>query len=305
MKTTTFVPVTDRTDAIGVREAVSGRTPWELAKDSFLRYRFADGFSFARAMAFQVVLALFPGMIFIVGLAVRAGEGRLRTLLREAITSLAPGPAGETFLVAFEQGSDAGRGNDLAIILGGAAAVVAGVSAIAQLQRGGSRIYGVLGDRSTLRRYGLATALTLSFGLLLAGAFLLIALGSSVGGAFRDDVIESWVWARWPLGMVVLTVALTALFKLAPNRSQPRLRWLMPGLAVAAAGFVLVSAGLSMYLNASVAFGQTYGPLAGILGVMLWSFFASVAIFYGLAVSAQLEALSAGVTEPVGDQEAA
>lgn len=305
MKTTTFVPVTDRTDAIGVREAVSGRTPWELAKDSFLRYRFADGFSFARAMAFQVVLALFPGMIFIVGLAVRAGEGRLRTLLREAITSLAPGPAGETFLVAFEQGSDAGRGNDLAVILGGAAAVVAGVSAIAQLQRGGSRIYGVLGDRSTLRRYGLATALTLSFGLLLAGAFLLIALGSSVGGAFRDDVIESWVWARWPLGMVVLTVALTALFKLAPNRSQPRLRWLMPGLAVAAAGFVLVSAGLSMYLNASVAFGQTYGPLAGILGVMLWSFFASVAIFYGLAVSAQLEALSAGVTEPVGDQEAA
>lgn len=305
MKTTTFVPVTDRTDAIGVREAVSGRTPWELAKDSFLRYRFADGFSFARAMAFQVVLALFPGMIFIVGLAVRAGEGRLRTLLREAITSLAPGPAGETFLVAFEQGSDAGRDNDLAIILGGAAAVVAGVSAIAQLQRGGSRIYGVLGDRSTLRRYGLATALTLSFGLLLAGGFLLIALGWNVGGAFRGDVIESWVWARWPLGMVVLTVALTALFKLAPNRSQPRLRWLVPGLAVAAAGFGLVSAGLSMYLNASVSFGQTYGPLAGILGVMLWSFLTSVAIFYGLAVSAQLEALGAGVTEPVGDQEAA
>jgi len=303
MKTTTYVPVTERRDAIGVREALSGHSPWELAKDSFLRYRYADGFSFARAMAFQMVLALIPGMIFVVGLAVRVGEGRLRTLLREAITSLAPGPAGQTFLIAFEQGSEAGRGNTVAIVLGGGAAVVAAVSAIAQLQRGGSRIYGVLGDRSTLRRYGLATALTLTVGLLLTGSFLLIALGPTVGGAFRDDVIENWVWARWPLGIVVLTVALTVMFKLAPNRPQPPNRWLMPGLGVAAAGCLLVSTGLSAYLNASVSFGETYGPLAGILGVMLWSFLASIAIFYGLAVSAQLEALSAGVTDPVAEPE--
>jgi YihY family inner membrane protein len=303
MKTATYVPVTERRAAIGVREALSGQSPWELAKDSFLRYRYSDGFSFARSMAFQMVLALIPGMIFVVGLAVRVGEGRLRTLLREAITSLAPGPAGQTFLIAFEQGSEAGRGNDVAIILGGGAAVLGAVSAIAQLQRGGSRIYGVLGDRSTVRRYGLATALTLTFGLLLTGAFLLIALGPTVGGAFQDNVIESWVWARWPLGTVVLAVALTAMFKLAPNRSQPPISWLMPGLGVAAAGCLLVSAGLSAYLNASVAFGETYGPLAGVLGVMLWSFLASIAIFYGLAVSAQLEALSAGVTDPVTEPE--
>lgn len=303
MKTTTYVPVTDRRAAFGVREAFSKQSPWELAKDAFLRYRYADGFSFARAMAFQMVLALIPGMIFVVGLAVRLGEGRLRTLLREAITSLAPGPAGETFLIAFEQGSEAGRGNDIAIILGGGAAVVAAVSAIAQLQRGGSRIYGVLGDRSTMRRYGLATALTLTFGMLLAGAFLLIALGPTLGGAFRDDVIENWVWARWPLGILVLTVALTAMFKLAPNRPQPPISWLLPGLGVGAAGCLLVSAGLSAYLNASVSFGETYGPLAGVLGVMLWSFLASIAIFYGLAVSAQLESLNAGVTDPVAEPE--
>lgn len=303
MKTATYVPVTGRRAAIGLREALTGNSPWELAKDSFLRYRYGDGFSFARSMAFQMVLAMIPGMIFVVGLAVRLGEGRLRTLLREATTSLAPGPAGQTFLIAFEQGSEAGRGNDVAIILGGGAAVLGAVSAIAQLQRGGSRIYGVLGDRPTLRRYGLATAVTLTFGLLLTGAFLLIALGSTVGGAFRDDVIENWVWVRWPLGIVVLIVALTAMFKLAPNRSQPPIRWLVPGVVVAAAGCILVSAGLSAYLNASVTFGETYGPLAGILGVMLWSFLASIAIFYGLAVSAQLEALSAWVTDPATDPE--
>jgi YihY family inner membrane protein len=301
MKTTTYVPPTNRMDSVGVRETLSGQSGWQLAKDSFLRYRYADGFSFARSMAFQMVLTLIPGVIFVVALAVRSGEGRLRTLLREAITSLAPGPAGETLLIAFEQGSDAGRGNDLAILLGGAAALVAAVSAMAQLQRGGSRIYGVLTDRPTLGRYGLATALTLTGGVLLAGGFLAIALGSTVGGAFPSNVLESWVWARWPLGIVGLMLALTASFKLAPNRSQPPLRWLIPGSVIATVGTVAVSAGLSVFLNASVAFGETYGPLAGVLGVMLWALFASIAIFYGLAVSAQLEALHAGVTEPVGD----
>lgn len=303
MSTTTYVPPANGSDTIGVREVLQRQSFWKLAKDAFLRYRYADGFSFARSMAFQVVLALIPGLIFVVALAVRAGEGRLQTLLREAITSLAPGPAGDTFLIAFEQGSAAGYGNNLAIVVGGAAALVAAVSGIAQLQRGGSRIYGVLSDRSTVGRYGLATALTLTVGLLLTGGFLLIALGSSVGGAFRDDVIENWVWGRWPLGIIGLTLALTVLFKLAPNRTQPRIRWLLPGSVVAVAGCVLVSAGLSQYLNASVAFGETYGPLAGFLGVMLWAFFASVAIFYGLAVSAQLEALRSGVSDPVGEPE--
>lgn len=301
MKTTTYVPPTSRLDDAGAWETISGQSPWQLAKDSFLRYRYADGFSFARSMAFQMVLTLIPGLIFVVALAVRSGEGRLRTLLREAITSLAPGPAGETLLIAFERGSDAGRGNDLAIVLGGAAALVAAVSAMAQLQRGGSRIYGVLSDRPTVGRYGLATALTLTGGVLLAGGFLLIALGSTVGGAFADSLVESWVWARWPLGIVGLVLALTALFKLAPNRSQPRVPWLIPGSVIATVGTVAVSSGLSIYLNASVSFGETYGPLAGVLGVMLWAFLASIAIFYGLAVSAQLEALRAGVTEPVGD----
>jgi len=302
MSTAKFVPPTAGADNEGVREALAESSIGELLKDAFIRFRFADGFSFARSMAFQVVLALIPGVIFVVALAVRIGEGRLQSLLREAVTSLAPGPAGETLIIAFQQGSDAGRANLIAMILGGSAAIISGVAAMAQLQRGSSRIYGVLGDRPTLHRYGLATALTLTTGLLLAGAFLLIVFGSSIGGAAQGGLIDTWAWARWPLGAIALILGLAGLFKKAPNRQQASFAWLALGGSIAAMGWLAVSIGLSMFLNASTTFGQTYGPLAGFIGVMLWAFLSSIAVFYGLAVAAQLEAVRAGVSSPIDDR---
>jgi uncharacterized BrkB/YihY/UPF0761 family membrane protein len=67
-------------------------------------------------------------------------------------------------------------------------------------------------------------------------------------------------------------------------------------------GWLVVSIGLSLFLNASTTFGQTYGPLAGFIGVMLWAFLSSIVVFYGLAVAAQLEAVRAGVLSPTEDR---
>lgn len=302
MSTAKFVPPTAGTDDGGVREALAESSIGELMKNAFIRFRYADGFSFARSMAFQVVLALIPGVIFVVALAVRVGEGRLQSLLRDAVTSLAPGPASETLLIAFQQGSDAGRANLIAMLLGGGAAIFSAVAAMAQLQRGSSRIYGVLGDRTTFHRYGLATVLTLTTGALLAGAFLLIVFGSSLGGTAQSGLIETWAWARWPLGTIALILGLAGLFKKAPNRPQAGFPWLALGGSIAAVGWLAVSIGLSLFLNASRTFGQTYGPLAGFIGVMLWAFLSSIAVFYGLAVAAQLEAVRAGVSSPIDDR---
>lgn len=301
MSTASYVPPTKGTSTKEVKEAISAASTGKILKDAFLRFRYADGFSFARAMAFQIVLTVIPGMIFVVALAVRLGEGSMQSLLRESATSLAPGPASEIFLRALEQGSSAGRANLIAIVAGGLAALIAGVTGMSQLQRGASRIYGVLGDRTTVRRYGLATGLTLSAGALLSGAFLLIVLGSNLVGALQEDVAGVWAWARWPIGIAALTLGLAGLFKLAPNRPQPAFSWLTLGSGVAVVGWLLVSLALSIYLNASTTFGETYGPLAGFIGVMLWAQLSSIAIFYGLAVAAQVESERAGVTSPTSD----
>lgn len=301
MSTASHVPPTRGSSTKEVKKTIAAIPTGEILKDAFLRFRYADGFSFARAMGFQIVLTLIPGMIFVVALTVRLGEGRMQSLLREGATTLAPGPAGEIFLRALEQGSSAGRGNLIAIVAGGLAALISGVTGMSQLQRGASRIYGVLGDRATIRRYALATGLTLTAGALVSSAFLLIVLGSSLVGALQDDVAGVWAWARWPLGVTALTLGLAGLFKVAPNRPQPAFSWLTLGGGVAVVGWLLVSIALSLYLNASTAFGETYGPLAGFIGVMLWALMSSIVIFYGLAVAAQVESERAGITSPTSE----
>jgi uncharacterized BrkB/YihY/UPF0761 family membrane protein len=61
---------------------------------------------------------------------------------------------------------------------------------------------------------------------------------------------------------------------------------------------LLVTGGLAAYVHVSPSFGSTYGPLAGIVALLLWSLLSAMAFFYGVAVCAQLEALRAGEHEP-------
>lgn len=305
MSTVTKVPETrDLNGDDAVETLRSAQLPRLLGK-SFVRFRYGDGFSFARSLAFQVVMTLIPGVIFTVALAAALGEGRLREILRTMIEALAPGPAGQIFLQAFQQGAEAGsQGDMIAVVAGGAAMLIAAVTATAQIQRGASRIYGIDADRPTLRRYGLATVLTLTAGAMLTVAFVLITLGGSIRGYFSDELAKMWVWFRWPVGLLALTLGLAGLMRFAPNRRQPRVTWLVTGGLVGAVGWVIVSVGLAFYLNASGTFGETYGPLAGVIGLALWAQLSAIAILYGVAVAAELEAERAGVAEPREDESA-
>ena len=65
---------------------------------------------------------------------------------------------------------------------------------------------------------------------------------------------------------------------------------------------MIVTAGLGLFFALSKSFGQTYGPLAGIVALLLWSLLSAVAVLYGGAVAAQLEAVRAGARKPQ-DQE--
>jgi uncharacterized BrkB/YihY/UPF0761 family membrane protein len=60
---------------------------------------------------------------------------------------------------------------------------------------------------------------------------------------------------------------------------------------------------LTVYVDATENFGATYGPIAGTIGILLWTFLTSLALFFGLAFAAQLEAVRAGVDRPRVDRE--
>jgi len=100
----------------------------------------------------------------------------------------------------------------------------------------------------------------------------------------------------------VLTVSL--LFRYAPRRRQPGLSWLLVGAGLATALWWLASLLLAAYATESRDFGTTYGPLTGVMALLLWANLTGIALFVGVAFAAQLEAARVGVSGPaVVDQD--
>jgi hypothetical protein len=124
MSTATLVPETyelEGDDALRTLR-VTGR--WRLVKDSFRRFRYADGFSHSRALAFQVTLSLLPATIAVVGLATLVHADHFRNVLGQMATRLAPGPAGGVIVAAFRHGQHAASGGALTALLLGLVAAL-------------------------------------------------------------------------------------------------------------------------------------------------------------------------------------
>jgi uncharacterized BrkB/YihY/UPF0761 family membrane protein len=89
MSTAAAVPTThdlEGDDAIETLRSVGLR---ELARDALLRFRLADGFSHARALAFQITLTLLPAVIAVVGLARVLDQRDFSHVLTQTIQDLA------------------------------------------------------------------------------------------------------------------------------------------------------------------------------------------------------------------------
>ena len=271
-----------------------------LVRDAFKRMRWADGFSHARSVAFLLSLLFIEGVIALVGLASVLSSGGLSDAIVRGLKTAVPGPAGSVLTEAVAQAHRAGTGTRfVALWLGVAAAVVTGTTLLGQFERGMNRVYGVEKDRPSVRKYANAFLLLCSAGLLAGLGFACIALGRAVGAAFGNDAWATvWNVARWPVGLVLIMASIALIFARAPRRHQPGWSWLAFGAFLAMALWAAVTLGLDLFFSVSSTFGQTYGPLAGIVALLLWSYASAMAVFFGVAVSAQLEAVRAGVPAP-------
>ncbi len=278
-----------------------------LVLDSVARFRAADGFSHSRALAYQVMLTLLPFVIAVVGLAKALEVDELRQLITETVDRLAPGPAGQLFTEAVRQGTRSAAGGGVAaLLLGALAALASATLAMGQIERGANRLYGVEQDRPTTQKYWNGFVLACTAGILTVVAFVLILAGSDVAKATGLSGVLRGLWTllRWPLSIGFVVVAFALLFRAAPRRQQPSWSWLAVGSGVSVLLWFIFTGALAFYLDASAGtFGRTYGPLTGIIAILLWTFLTSLALYLGLAFAAQLEAVRAGVERPRVDRE--
>ena len=309
--TATEVPVTtdmdgDELDAEDAWHTVRSHGLRALTVESFLRFRFGDGFSNSRALALQMALSLLPFLLALTGLAADIDDGRIGEVITATVSTLAPGAGGgEVIGRALPSGGTGDEAGEIALGFGLAFALIAMTTATAQVERGANRIYGIRRDRPALRKYGRAGVLTAALAVPVGLGFLLLVAGGPLGEA----MVQTYGWStsqkrwwdvlRWPIGLVSTTLTVAVLLDHSPRRRQPALSWLALGAAVAVVLTMLSSGLLALYVHYSGSFGSVYGPLAGVMALLLWCYLSAAALLAGTAVAAQLEGLRAGLTQPV------
>lgn len=278
-----------------------------LLATGFIRFRYGDGFSHARAFALQLALAAVPLVIAGAGLATALGAESFAEVVARTVVAISPGSSD-----ALVQQTIGGGGNDegseraeVVVVLGLLTAFAAATSAFAQLERGANRIYGTSRDRPALRKYGRAGLLTATAGVAMAVGLLLIVAGEPFGEAMEqvyhwgDAGEEVWDAVRWPIGLLALVVAVTALLRYSPRRRQPGLSWLAVGAVVTVLAWLAGSGLLALYVVLAAGFDETYGPLTAVMALLLWANITGIALLAGVALAAQLEAVRAGYGDPL------
>ncbi|MHA6783294.1 YihY/virulence factor BrkB family protein [Pseudonocardia saturnea] len=272
---------------------------WSIWTEALARFRYGDGFSHSRALGLQLCLAFIPLVIALVGLSGQLATERIGQVLRLTLVALSPGATDELLrrTLARPLGAD-DDGGEFALWFGLIAAVVTLTTAMGQVERGANRIYGVQRDRPSRHKYGRAVVMTFAAGLPAMLGFGLLISGSAFGDAVEqvygldDDLVTA---VALPVGVVLLLGAITTMLRRAPRRRQPGRTWLSLGAVVALVLWLGFTGLLVGYVSASGGFGAVYGPLTGVIALLLWAQLTSIAIFFGLALAAQLEALRAGL----------
>ncbi len=113
---------------------------------------------------------------------------------------------------------------------------------------------------------------------------------------------------RWPLLLAGYIAALTVIYRFGPCRQRARWRWVTPGAIFAAVLSLTVSFLFSWYLSNFVR-TDSYGPLAAMMGFLLWTWLSVQVILMGAELNAEIEHQTAvdtttGLPLPMGERGA-
>jgi membrane protein len=234
----------------------------------------------AAGMAFYWFLAVFPALIAAVGVIDLAGLGpQVLDSINQSIGTTIPGGAGELLTTAIETASSASRGTSLlAATIGIVLALYSATAGMVALQEGLDVAYDVPQSRKFFKKRAVALLLVVATGVM----------GGLSGPLFASNGVI-WSVLGW-LVLIVSVITLLAIFYyIGPNREKPNWKWVSPGGLLGAFIFLMTSGAFSVYVGNFAKYGETYGPLAGVVILLFWLYLTGIAIMLGGEVNAELE----------------
>ena len=266
----------------------------------------------AAGVAFYAMLAIFPAIIAVVTVYGMVADP---DQVESQITEFAKGlPSGADTLLT-EQLRNVTSSADRTLSIGLAASLLAVLwsasGGVQGLVKGLNMVYDERETRGFFKLRGLSLLLTLGAIVVAVVALALIAVfpGFVDGlGLGRAGELAASI-GRWVVLALLMLAALAVVYRFAPDRANPRWRWVSWGAVVALVLWLLGSFGFSYYVDNFGKYNQTYGALAAVIILLLWLFLSAFVVLLGAELDAETERQTArdttpGPSRPLGERDA-
>ena len=241
---------------------------------------------YAANASFFMVLAVFPGLLLLLGLlrytpleVERLGE-MLAGFLPEA---LAEG-AEELILLTYDNTSGITLGLSVVTTIWSAGrgiyGMIAGLNAVYELEE--TRGYVQIRFLSVIYTFAFLLVLILTLGLHVFGTRLLTLLHRASHPALR--MVLEVIDLRFFLLLLLQSVVFTVLYMVLPN-GKNRFGDSLPGALLASSGWLVFSDLYSIYVDHFAHLSNVYGSVYAVALSMLWLYFCMAIVFYGGALN--------------------
>ncbi len=299
----------DESGAARAGEPAAAETPTELSSGSWLAAakrsvkEFQDDALTDRAatLTYYGVLAIFPGLLFLVSLLGLLGR-RLTQPLISNLATAAPGAVRQTMLTAVTHLQRGHAAAGLLAIVGMAAALWSASSYTAAFMRASNAIYDVPEGRPVWKTLPIRLAVTLALMVLLVASVLIVVLtgglAQRVGNVLGigSTAVTVWDIAKWPVLLILVSLMLALLYWASPNAKRG-FRWVSPGGLIAVVLWLIASGLFTVYVANFGHYNKIYGSLATVIIFFVWLWISNIAVLFGAEFNAELErgrAMAAG-----------
>jgi len=272
--------------------ALGGLSVGELAKRVYARIWQDEILDRAAELSYYFAFALVPTLLFVTTLLGLLPLPDLMPQLIGYVDRVLPGDAASLLKKTLGEVVSGASGRLLSIgVLGALLGASSGMLSIMKALNAAS---GIVDDRTWWWKRLIALALTIVFSLFTLTTMLLFVFGGRLGEAVADWIGVgpamrlTWKLLQWPLVIIPGLTGLSLVYYLAPAKHR-RWAWITPGSAFALASWLLMSLGLRFYVGQFVDYNATYGSIGGVILLMLWLYWSSVALLVGAEIDSTIE----------------
>lgn len=242
----------------------------------------------AAGVAFFTLMALAPALAAVVsiyGLVTSPAEASRQ--IADFTTAL---PADARSLLGDQlktvAGGDPG-GLGLALVVGVLLSLWTASAGMKQLIEAVNVAYDESETRKFLRLRGLALLFTIGMIAVFVAVLGLLAVLPAVADSSAGHLLANVL--RWPLLAVLMAAALALLYRYAPDRDDPKLRWVTWGAGIATLLWVVGSVLFAIYVANFGHYNKTYGSLGAVVVLLLWLYLSAFIVLLGAEINSEME----------------